>query len=82
MRRRPPIGANIPPISDLSWRERCAPLLEFLDEPRGWDALKGWARLNKVPQFMLRNMVAWLEEKWKIRQDPDTKLWQVLRRRT
>jgi hypothetical protein len=31
---------------------------------------------------MLRNMVAWLEEKWKIRQDPDTKLWQVLRRRT
>jgi hypothetical protein len=80
MPRRPQKPCYIPPLNDSSWPKRCDPLLEFLDEPRGWNALKGWARTEKVPQYMLRNMVAWLEEKWLIRQDPDTGLWKKLRR--
>ena len=82
MPRRPSIGRDVPTLGDPSWPSRCAPLLEFLEEPRNWEAIKVWGKNHKVTQYMLRNMVAWLEEKWKIRQDPDTRRWEAMKRRT
>jgi hypothetical protein len=82
MAPRLPEGYEVPPVSDASWSGRCAPLLELLDKPRDWTDIKEWGARKKLAQFMLRNMIAWLEEKSLIKQDPETGFWQKLRQRT
>lgn len=67
---------KIPPSYDFSWPARCEPLLDFLEEPRDWKALEAWARREKVKQEMLRNMLAWLEDRWLAREDPETRTWR------
>jgi hypothetical protein len=62
LKRKSRPGA-LPPISSSIWEERARPLLTFLVEPRNWFELTVWARANKVGGYLLRNYLAYLEDK-------------------
>jgi len=53
----------LPAVSDDSWEIRSAPLKEFLGEPRNWFELVTWARANKIGGYLLRNYLAFLEDR-------------------
>lgn len=49
------------PTDDASWQVFSQPILDFLDQPRDWAALKERAKDVGMTQTKLRNCIAWLE---------------------
>jgi hypothetical protein len=62
-------GERVPPVKSVFWLTACTPLEKFLQDVskenriRTWPELFAWAKANGVDQGLLRNMLAWLEEK-------------------
>lgn len=51
--------------NELFWEERVRPLIVFLKEERNWFELAVWARSNKIGGYLLRNYLAYLENRGK-----------------
>lgn len=58
---RPSKREATPPVSDERWAGWAAPVLDFLDDPRGWPELFAWAKDQKMGTNRLRNCICWLE---------------------
>jgi hypothetical protein len=80
-RRRKESEDEMPPLRDKRWAAWSVPLLDYLGEsPRTWDDLEKWRRAQRVSGFLLRNMLAWLEDRHRARSDGegDTVTWRKL----
>jgi hypothetical protein len=66
---------KVPLSGDPSWPQRTAPLLQFLETPRMHKELEVWRSENKVPTYMLSQMLAWLEGKYLVYWNEDAKTW-------
>lgn len=53
---------EVPSIDDPRWTEWTRKLLDHLEEPRSWRMLRRWAKSHRIGLYLLRNMLAWLEE--------------------
>lgn len=55
---------HIPPVSHPKWEKVCKPLEDFLKEgPKNWQNLDDWCYHTRFDPAILRNALAWLEEK-------------------
>jgi hypothetical protein len=64
MRKRPCYSQLEPELCDPSWLHESRPLLEFISTREGfasWSELYTWARVTRVNENKLRNLLAYLE---------------------
>ena len=55
---------TIPRVDDDFWLDFCRPLCKYiLAEDRKWPEVTAWGKARKINGFILRNALAWLEEK-------------------
>lgn len=54
---------NVLPSADPRWEKICAPLREYISEPRTWGELDIWRKDHQVTESLYHNMLAWLEER-------------------
>lgn len=50
----------IPDLGDPSWLSKVSILLQFLDKPRNWRALRTWAKGHGIGTDTVRHTLAWL----------------------
>lgn len=62
-RGRPPKEDRVPPGGDPSWPILAEPLLAFLGSPRNWTELIAFGRQQRWSGTLLRNCLAWLENR-------------------
>ena len=59
-----PNDNSIPPLASTVWEGWSRELLAFLQvAPRDWASIEAWAKQTKTTGNVLRNMLAYLEEK-------------------
>jgi hypothetical protein len=47
-------------VSDPRWKEWSGPVLKYLVEPRSWNELTSWGKVNRVSADVVRHILAWL----------------------
>lgn len=64
------------PCSDPRWRQNGRPLLQHLSEFRSLKSMGKWAREHKTPLFMLKHLLAWLENNELVVAKCERGIWQ------
>lgn len=70
-----PEASQLPPLRCTTYERWCAPVLEFVQTPRAWPALREWARERFISKNTLINLLAWLALHELIEWRDDLQAW-------